>query len=548
MDIQNLVKQELHKIHRSRNRIGYFPSLASLLLSVYFQREKLPFDFRWWVVVGLMTAGTGIRIVVNEVLFNEWENEVKWVRLVNYFAFFCISSSWGLHFADIYFHYGGLSTNVTYTLLVMVAFMTGASTYNVGDKIAYYIFVLVMSSIASLTYMMDPNEGHYYIVFNFAIYLAFSISNYRVNTRQLCETIEAKITSTHEKENLRNIINTVPGYVVLIDRNLNYHMANQSALNNVPDLIGRKVGTIDPDHGWEQFIIDFMHSDKTADISEQSSDYSGKVEHFLMNIQKMDDGGAIVATIITTDMVEAQNKLREQEAKAYFTSKLASLGEMAAGIAHEVNNPLAIIQGSANMLDKIIDKEPKDVELIKALSGKIIETSERISKTIRSLKALSRNGVNDPKTKVSLPLVINQCLDISLQKLKALDIQLIYEAPSEDVIVFGREVELSQVLINLMMNSIDAIRNLEEKWIKIEILKNSAFVDIKVSDSGKGIPPEIRDKIMNPFFTTKDVNQGTGLGLSISKNIISSHGGELSLLPNEAHTTFRIRLPLEKNS
>lgn len=548
MDIQDLVKKELHKIHRSRNRLGYLPNIISVFLSLYFQREYLSIDLRWWLVIVLMVAGTFLRVVVNEFLSEEWEREVVWVRLLNHFAFTCISASWGLHFADIYLHYGRESTNVFYTLLVMVSFMTGASTTYVGDRVSFFIYVSVMSAIIGLTYFLDPSQAHSYVVINIAIYLIFSITNYRINTRQLCELLAAKITSTQEKENLKKIINTVPGFVLLIDRNLTCYMVNQPTAKRVPGIVGKTIGTIDRTSNWEEYLIQFMKSEKHSDISEQVSRRGGKEDHFLMNIQKMDDGGAIIVSIITNEIVEAKKKIREQEAKAQYSAKLASLGEMAAGIAHEVNNPLAIIQGTANILGQVVRKEPVDKEFVCELSDKIMQTSERISKTVRSLKALSRNGESDPMTSVLLQKVIGQCLDLSSQKFRSSEVKLLVEAHEGDIYVLGREVELSQVLLNLLVNAVDAVKDLSERWVKITVRTNKAFVDIFVTDSGHGIPVEIRDKIMNPFFTTKDVNQGTGLGLSISKNIISSHGGELGLLANEPHTTFRIRLPVEKLS
>lgn len=544
MDIETLVKSELHKIHRSRNRIGYLPTVISLLLSLYFQRSELLFDARWWIVIVLISAGTVIRICVNEFLYRLWEQDVLWVRLINWLGFLCISLSWGLHFSDVYHHYGGLSSNVVYTFLVLVALLTGASTINVGDKVAYHIYVLLMTSVVCYTYLSDSNQPHTYVVINIVIYLAFSMANYRMSSKQLCDLLEAKIRSQTEKDNLKKIIDTVPGFVGLIDRNLVCYMANQSTVNAFPNIIGSKMGELNGGSSWEKFIIDFMATPKRNDVEEHHTIVNGKELSALVNITKMDDGGAIIVSIITTELVRAEKKLREQEAKAYYSSKLASLGEMAAGIAHEVNNPLTIIQGSANILKKVVEVQPLDIQMVKELTTKMITTSERISKTVKSLKALSRNGVNDPVEPVSLTKVIDQCLDVSQQKCRNTEIAVEFDRPAEDVFVMGREVELAQVFLNLILNSVDAVKGLDEKWVKLEISKNEKFAEVSVVDSGPGIPPEIQDKIMNPFFTTKDVNQGTGLGLSISKNIITSYGGELTLLPDANHTTFKIRLPL----
>ena len=117
----------------------------------------------------------------------------------------------------------------------------------------------------------------------------------------------------------------------------------------------------------------------------------------------------------------------------------------------------------------------------------------------------------------------------------------------EEIEIECRLIQIEQVLLNLLNNSFDAIADLEEKWIRVDVEAEDHFVNIKVVDSGKGIPAEASEKIMMPFFTTKEVGKGTGLGLSISSGILKSHGGELSLDRNAANTTFVIRVPRLQN-
>jgi C4-dicarboxylate-specific signal transduction histidine kinase len=115
----------------------------------------------------------------------------------------------------------------------------------------------------------------------------------------------------------------------------------------------------------------------------------------------------------------------------------------------------------------------------------------------------------------------------------------------EDIVVTGRDVQLSQVIVNLLSNASDAVKDLPVRKIEIALEKSDSQLDILFKDSGRGVPLEIRSRIMDPFFTTKEVNQGTGLGLSISKTIMQEHDGELSFLPEEKMTTFRMRLPMK---
>lgn len=544
MDDSQLLDNELHKIHHSRNRIGYLPNFLSLVVSVYFQKEKLMDGNLWIVAAFMVVTGTVIRILIGEVFFRQWSQKIEWARVLNIAGFFLLAFGWGVHFYDVHQHFGAEASNVSYTLLIIVAFITGSSSSLIADKASYLTYVITLSAAVAATYLLDPHLTNAFIVLNIILYLAFSLSNYKLSSLQLKELLSSQIRTSIEKERLTRIINAVPGFVGLLDKDLVCYMANQATLTLYPDIIGKKIGNLDPSSGWEKFVLDFMTSHKKADIFEAHTIFEGQDIFALLNAQRMNDGGVIIVSIITTDLVEAKKKLREQEAKAHYSAKLASLGEMAAGIAHEVNNPLTIIQGSANIIRRLVDENPIDIANVKSLAGKMIETSERISKTVRSLKALSRNGENDPKEIISIKDVVDQCVTISEQRFRQNGIELRFEVATEDLKVLGREVQLSQVLINLISNSIDAVRTLPERWVYISAGRSGKFVEIIVKDSGRGIPLEIQQKMMEPFFTTKDVNQGTGLGLSISKNIIQDHKGELTLVTDEKNTTFRICLPI----
>jgi signal transduction histidine kinase len=544
VDIQAEVQSQLHKIHRTRNRIGYVPNPLTLLVSIYFQRELLLHDSRWWWAIILVFLGTFIRVLVGEVLFDQWEKGKKWARALSILGFVSLAVGWGLHFADIHYHYGASSSNLSYTLLIIAAYMTGASTSLLADKASYYTFVYGLAFMVIGTFCTDLDSQYAFIMLNVIVYLFFSVTNFKISHKQLCDLLESQIKSENEKNRLQKIINTVPGFVGLVDKDLVCYLANQNTLNLYPDIIGKKIGNFDATSNWERDVINFVNSDKASEIFEEQTTLSGQMIYAILNVQRLEDGGVIIVSIITTELVEAQKIIREQEAKSHYSAKLASLGEMAAGIAHEVNNPLSIIQGSANIVRRLVDQTPIDIVNVKLLTTKMIETSDRISKTIKSLKALSRNAESDPMLKVSLNNVIHLSADVIEQRFRQHGVLLKWLPLPEDIHVMAREAELMQVFTNLLGNSIDAIKTLDERWVEIQAEKKGEFVDIYFTDSGKGISPEIQKKIMEPFFTTKDVNQGTGLGLSISKNIIKNHDGELSLVPESPHTMFKIRLPI----
>lgn len=145
------------------------------------------------------------------------------------------------------------------------------------------------------------------------------------------------------------------------------------------------------------------------------------------------------------------------------------------------------------------------------------------------------------------PLCLNSLIKDSYElvehKLKELNINFDLPLFEDSYMVQGREVQLGQVFTNLLKNSIDAIYHQKNPWIKLEITQDENFCYIKFIDSGLGIPKDIKEKIMQPFFTTKGVGKGTGLGLAICSKIIKDHGGTLTILDANPNTCFEVKIP-----
>jgi PAS domain S-box-containing protein len=241
------------------------------------------------------------------------------------------------------------------------------------------------------------------------------------------------------------------------------------------------------------------------------------------------DSSAIVATNL-------QHR-KEIEAKLVYTSKMASLGEMAGGIAHEINNPLMAVSGYAEQI--IRRYESGDTEKVLSDAGKIKETAFRISKIISGLLSFSRSAENEPEVKSDLSHLINVSLEFGRERMARHGIQITTEL-LDNIQIMCRPTQIQQVLINLFNNSLDAIQGTKEPWIRIKCEKQQDEIWVTVTDSGKGIPPHIRENIMTPFFTTKEVGKGTGLGLSISKGIMESNHGELIYVEDSPNTAFRL--------
>lgn len=239
-----------------------------------------------------------------------------------------------------------------------------------------------------------------------------------------------------------------------------------------------------------------------------------------------------------TELKRIQKSLIEQ-------SKMASLGEMAAEIAHEVNNPLMIIQAKAQMLQaKIIAENPEKEKIISDLQL-IEKNSGRIDKIIKSLKTASRRSEHDPFDSVHLLNLVEEVLELSKQRFHLNEIKLTLRADEcmhHSNIIYARSAEIIQVLVNLLNNSFDALKNAVDKWVEVSITCDDSYYYIEVKDSGPRIAPETVARMFNPFFTTKPSGQGTGLGLSVSKQIILNHGGEFYYNEKSKNTHFGFSL------
>jgi C4-dicarboxylate-specific signal transduction histidine kinase len=159
------------------------------------------------------------------------------------------------------------------------------------------------------------------------------------------------------------------------------------------------------------------------------------------------------------------------------------------------------------------------------------------------MRRFSREGSQDEKQPYSLNKIIDETLDICLERINNSGTSVNIEHFVSDALIFCRPVEISQVLLNLINNSFHATYHLSHPWIKIKCIDHPDKYEIRLIDSGEGVPLSIRSKLFQPFFTTKDIGIGTGLGLSTSKGIIEEHMGHLVYVEDAVNTTFTITLP-----
>jgi len=324
-----------------------------------------------------------------------------------------------------------------------------------------------------------------------------------------------------------NILQSVPSGVISFDEEMRITKVNHAA-EKILEIKGETIlGKYHKDV-LNRPITDFLSDRKIIERGEISyTTSSGKRIWLGLTLSPLKDkeGAKIGQILIFTDLTH----LKAIESQIELRDRLSSLGEISAGIAHELRNPMAVIAGYTKLISKKVDSSLKP-------------TSDAISREIAVMDRIISDFLSFAKpaelsmTDIDLKRLIENCTASVLGE--GDDIVLAVDIGQLPVIK-GDEVLLRQAFINLIQNSVESMPQGGNLTIKAS--KND-FLDISISDTGHGISEDVKDKIFLPFFTTKE--KGTGLGLAIVHKIVVSHGGNISVETSEKGTTFRIRLPL----
>ena len=272
-------------------------------------------------------------------------------------------------------------------------------------------------------------------------------------------------------------------------------------------------------------------NDIVDSLREGANDYITKPVNFEVALSKISTH--LKLTELSNELVKA--RLKE-------SSRLASLGEMAAGIAHEINNPLSVILGrSSKLLDKVKTDQIEKQYFEESLNT-VINTASRIAEIVKGLRAVAKGDSDERMSNNKIRTLVDQTVMFCNERFRANDINLTVTGETGNE-TLCYPVQISQVVINLLNNAFEAVKLLPERWVRVQIEQTLPITVIKVVDSGKGIPENITEKIMEPFFSTKPVGQGSGLGLSISKGLVELNGGRFYYDNSMKNTCFVIEIP-----
>lgn len=345
------------------------------------------------------------------------------------------------------------------------------------------------------------------------------------------------------------IVWNFPDIIHSVDENARIVSVNQQATQllgyEYDELIGKSVFDIYADEVLQDVKKGFKYLKKSGIIKNVESKLKSKdgtvIDVEMRSLSLYDDDGKFVKTFTIIRDIRELNQLKKQIIQQ---SKLAGIGELASGIMHEIRNPLSVIMSYSNYyLKKAI--ESSDMDLIKKSQEKIDKAAGKIQKLTDHLRGFSRQDSHDEAVEtVRLSEIIEDSLLMLEKRITESQVDLVNEVESSEVLVSGRINQIEQVLINLIGNACDAVKDYDKKRVEVSVRYENQFVLIDVRDFGPGIDERNREKIFDAFFTTKPKGVGTGLGLSICHSIIANHGGELNVSSSLGKgATFTIKLP-----
>ena len=246
----------------------------------------------------------------------------------------------------------------------------------------------------------------------------------------------------------------------------------------------------------------------------------------------------------TLQMEHREQELREKQEQLVQAAKLATLGELTTGVAHELNNPLNNIGlFTGNVIDLVkVGRQDKE-----RILGDLEKTMQQVRKATQIISHLRTFGRAAPVSREPLDVnaVVEQALSLMGEQLRVRGIEAHLDLTPDGPLVLGNAIQLEQVFLNLLSNARDALADSPRKAISVSSRLDGGIVRLAFRDTGPGIPPELEQRVFDPFFTTKDVGAGTGLGLSITYGIVRDHGGSISVDSRAGEgATFVVELPV----
>jgi PAS domain S-box-containing protein len=361
----------------------------------------------------------------------------------------------------------------------------------------------------------------------------------------------------HGKEYMQELVDHIPALVYAKDLTGRYFTTNLQFMRftGKPELAETGFTDFDilPPDLAEKCVLSDKRVLETLQPFMQQETYHHEGETRVFDSFKFplfDDQGKLYAiggfSNDITEKVKALECLEYERERGVHSAKFAALGEMAGGIAHEINSPLAIISSAAGVMKMKLEKTMRGETFSEDMldhCDKIRDTAMRISRIVRALLSFATQNQPQHSEQVKAAKLIEDTLEFCRERFRNNGVRLKVGPVADSVQIRCRPVEIQQVLLNLLNNAFDAVSAQNERWVEMDFVDQDTHFELRVTDSGPGIPREIQDKIMEPFFTTKGLGKGAGLGLSISKGIVEGHQGKLWVDRDCPNTRLCFELP-----
>ena len=507
----------------------------------------------FWVSLVFLYVSNLTRLVLcyNVSKSEDFDNH----RTRNFFKFTVLLSglSWGGLASTILFFIGDNSVQGQLVLLILCGVMASSLVSLLASPglFRWFIFSVILGPVSVITIQhMNSSDVIYSMVM--ILYSFFLVVQQKLQFKNLLGRLMSEQNLIREKEKFESLFDSIPGAISWLDNDLNYRVVNKDLCDSIglkkSEIVGKNVGFMDQNSNWAKLIKDFKDSGDVGIKVEVNFKNHKKSNWRMVYLQKLTSplNGILCTAIDIQKEKELQNESQEQRLKAESSARLASLGIMAGGIAHEINNPLTVINSKASQMKRFLDDPNPDLSIVKNNLEKIEANVKRIAKIITSLRKFSRDGSNDDFSKFNISDLIKDTVEVCSERFRLHNIALTVKVES-DLTAEGQFVQLGQVLLNMLNNAHDAVYETSDAWIDIKGFKEDDYVYIEITDSGKGIPEEVANKMMQPIFTTKPIGKGSGLGLSISLSIMREHKGDLILNKAHENTQFVIRFPINSN-
>lgn len=479
-------------------------------------------------------------------------HRVLWNRL---FALTIIAPalSWGSLFFVVIRDYGVASYTTIVACLIGSGISAAITTSVSPRRRLARLFVTFVIGIPLIELFLEKDRQSLAMGLIFMIYYGFLWFQLKLQHRNYWDDLHSHKYLMEEKNRLQAVLDAIPGLVSWVGSDLVVHGVNVNYAMNYGgapgEFIGKRLAYKNEDHEFVEAVQRFILAPSIHETCELRLSASGTLRWHLLVMRKTSQDVSESSTyevylicIDIHDLKLAQAELEEQRVSSEQTSKLATLGEFTASIAHEIKTPLTAIAATVDLIHRNLATAAVSREKLEEQVKRASLSCERVQKIVSGLSRFSRSTNQEPFTKVRLSQIVKDSLELTSVHFRTNRVSLESDPIDPELMLWCRPVEISQVLVNLLSNAIDAAKVTEERWVRLRVGGDGGQLTLAITDSGTGIPRNLHEKLFQPFFTTKAPGSGTGLGLSISRRIIERHGGSLELDPAARNTTFVVKL------